>query len=212
MNWRELLHVWVPDDFSLQIEVGAGLVFVILVLSVVVFLFRKFNSRSLTYRETELNVTLGGIGSVKIKSNHEVAQIAHKAWSELVTRKAGLMFDPEHDVIVEVYDSWYELFAEMRSLIKEIPARQLRHRNTKKLVNLLVDSLNKGMRPHLTKWQAKFRKWYQAELEKDTKNEKTPQEIQRQYKHYKDMEQELKEINQQLVTYTNEIKKTGFLI
>tara|TARA_Y100000310_G_C20684535_1_gene818117 strand:- start:3003 stop:3389 length:387 start_codon:yes stop_codon:yes gene_type:complete len=116
--------------------------------------------KGLFFEETELNITLGGIGSVKIKPSHEVAQIAHKAWSELITRKAGLQFEPENDVVVEVYNSWYQLFSEMRSLIKEIPASHLKRSETKKLVNLLVDSLNKGMRPHLTKWQAKFRRWY----------------------------------------------------
>ncbi|MBI1961131.1 MAG: hypothetical protein HYS45_00330, partial [Parcubacteria group bacterium] len=106
-----------------------------------------------------------------------------------------------------VYNSWYQLFSEMRSLIKEIPAGHLKRGNTKKLVDILVDSLNKGMRPHLTKWQAKFRRWYEAELKKERNNDKTPQEIQKQYPFYNDMVQDLMLVNQQLVAYTVEIKK-----
>jgi len=35
--------------------------------------------------------------------------------------KEGLLFDEQDDAIFEVYDSWYELFKQMRELIKEIP-------------------------------------------------------------------------------------------
>lgn len=207
MPWKELLHIWFSDNFSLNIEVGILLVAGFVLGLVIVLLFRWLMDGGLFFGETELNISLGGIGSVKIKPSHEVAQVAHKAWSELITRKAGLQFDSEHDVIVEVYNSWYQLFGEMRSLIKEIPASHLKKGNTKKLIDLLVDSLNKGMRPHLTKWQAKFRRWYDAELKKDTNIDKTPQEIQKQYSHYADLVSDLTLINQQLVAYTAEIKK-----
>ena len=207
MPWKELLHIWFSDHFSLNIEVGVLLLAGFALVIIIVLLCRRLMGSGLVFGETELNITLGGIGSVKIKPSHEVAQVAHKAWSELITRKAGLQFDSEHDVIVEVYNSWYQLFGEMRSLIKEIPASHLKKGNTKKLVDLLVDSLNKGMRPHLTKWQAKFRRWYDAELKKETNTDKTPQEIQKLYTHYADLVSDLTLINQQLVAYTAEIKK-----
>ncbi len=203
-----LLHVWLSNNLTLHVEIGIT-AFVLLLLFVMVALVIKYRpGNGLFYHGVEeLNISLGGQHSIKIKPNHEVAQIAHKAWAELVTRKAGLMFDPDHDVIVEVYSSWYELFKEMRALIKDIDASRLKNADTLKLVNLLVDSLNKGVRPHLTKWQAKFRKWYTAELEKDRDNKKSPQEIQKGYPHYDEMVKELKEVNQQFVSYANEIKK-----
>lgn len=207
MAWKELLHIWLSDHFSLNIEVGVVLIVIFAIVIILILFLKWLMCNELVFGETELNITLGGIGSVKIKPSHEVAQVAHKAWSELITRKAGLQFDPEHDVVVEVYNSWYQLFGEMRSLIKEIPASHLKKGNTKKLIDLLVDSLNKGMRPHLTKWQAKFRRWYDAELKKELNADKTPQEIQKQYPHYGDLVGELTLINQQLVAYTLEIKK-----
>ncbi len=114
-------------------------------------------------------------------------------------------FDLENDVIVEVYNSWYVLFGEIRNLVKEIPAGQIKDENTQKLVNLLVDSLNKGLRPHLTKWQAKFRKWYDNEVKKH--DDKTPQEIQKMYPLHNDLIHDLLVINQQMVAYTVELKK-----
>src|SRR5205807_2700637 len=107
-------------------------------------------------------VQLGGIGTVKIRPSYEDIQVAHQAWIELVTRKAALPFEERNDVIAEVYDSWYALFREMRNLTKTIPAERVRgSKDTQALVRLLVDALNHGLRPHLTKWQARFRRWYE---------------------------------------------------
>lgn len=206
MNVTELLHIWFSDN-SLHVIVGAWSVVVLLVIAVIYLLAKFKPGKGLFYHEVELNIVLGVQQSCKIKRNHDVAQIAHEAWSELITRKAGLMFDTEHDVIVEVYNSWYALFGEMRNLIKRVRADRLKNKDTQKLVDLLVDSLNNGLRPHLTKWQAKFRKWYQAELEKDKKNERTPQEIQKSYPEYDSLIRDLIQINGQMVAYTNEIKK-----
>ncbi len=83
----------------------------------------------------------------------------------------------------------------------------LHNKNTKILVNLLVDALNKGLRPHLTKWQGRFRRWYENELTKEINKNKTPQEIQKAYPHYDELITDLMVINQQMIVYTNELKK-----
>lgn len=206
MNITEILHIWFSDN-SLHVTIGVWLAAALLAIAFIYLLFKFKPGKGLFYHEVELNIVLGVQQSCKIKRNHDVAQIAHEAWSELITRKAGLMFDTEHDVIVEVYNSWYQLFGETRKLVKRVPASRLKNKDTQVLVGLLIDSLNNGLRPHLTKWQAKFRKWYQAELEKDKKNEKTPQEIQKSYPEYDALIRDLIQINGQMVAYTNEIKK-----
>lgn len=102
-----------------------------------------------------------GIGdsSVKLTYNKKDQAIAYKLWVELSTRKIGLMFDKEYDVITEVYNSWYEFFKIARELLKDIPASRLPYSND--LIVLTEKVLNKGLRPHLTTWQAKYRKWYE---------------------------------------------------
>lgn len=157
--------------------------------------------------EVEMSIPLGGLGSVKVKADSTVSQIAYTAWSELITRKAGIQIDLENDIITEVYNSWHQLFGITRELIKTVPATQLRKKNTKVLVNLLVNALNKGLRPHLTRWQGRFRKWYEQELQKDVNRDKTPQEIQRLYPDYQQLTEDLVIINQQMITYTSELKK-----
>jgi len=205
MNLKDIIKIYLSDNYTLNIEFGP-IILAIAVILIVILLIKLFSKKQWGFKnDIELNISLGGIGGVKIKPNHELEQIAHKAWTELITRKAGLPYDLENDVIIEIYDSWYILFGEIRKLVKDIPAHQLKDRNTQRLVNVLVDSLNNGLRPHLTKWQAKFRRWYENEAEKQ--KDKTPQEIQRAYPHYDDLIQDLIVINQQLVSYTKELKK-----
>jgi len=205
MDLRDILHITVTDRLTIDIEIGFIFI-IVLIIWVIIFIARFLINFKLSY-DIELSIQLGGIGGVKIKRNSEVAQIAHKAWSELITRKAGLPFEKEHDVIIEVYDSWYQLFQQMRNLIKEIPANQIKNKNTKRLIDVLIESLNGGLRPHLTKWQARFRRWYKAEVVKQINIEKSPQEIQKLYPYYDDLIEDLIKINRQLVEYTMEIKK-----
>jgi len=205
MNWQEIVRIYLTDYYALNIKFGPILLGAFTIF-IVIAIFRLIPKNKWGFKhDIELNVSLGGIGVLKIKPNHELEQIAHKAWTELITRKAGLKFDLENDVINEVYNSWYVLFSEIRNLVKEIPSGQIKDADTQKLVNLLVDSLNKGLRPHLTTWQAKFRKWYDYKEKKH--KDKTPQEIQKMYPLYDKLIHDLVLINQQMVAYINELKK-----
>lgn len=199
---------WSP--WSIHIQLSVVLIGVILILSILGY----FISRKPRYRHfdvVEVEIALGNMGKMRIKPGYEEMRIAHKAWVELSTRKAGLLFDEENDVIVEVYNSWYDLFQEMRSLVKEIPIERIRsNKDTGKLVKVLIGALNKGLRPHLTTWQAKFRKWYDWQLEKekqDRTSNRTPQEIQRDYPQYNQLKDELKAINSELIQYVNQLEK-----
>lgn len=207
MNWQDLLTVKFTDKHGLAIEMGPAL-FLVLVLGVIVWaIYRCCHRQELSsWAAVEADIKLGGIGTIKIRPSYEDIQVAHKAWVELVTRKAALPFQEDHDVICEVYDSWYALFQEMRSLAKTIPAEKVRNsKDTQELVRLLVDALNKGLRPHLTQWQAKFRHWYEEEIKKNPG--KSPQEVQREYPHYPELVKSLIEVNKELVQYAEVIKQ-----
>lgn len=208
MSWRDLITIRITDAYSLSVEVGpVFLVLLVLVAAGWTIYHYYFRRRRLpSWSVVEAEVQLGGIGTVKIRPSYEDIQVAHKAWVELVTRKAALLFDKDHDVISEVYDSWYALFQEMRNLTKTIPAEKVRaSKDTQELVRLLVDALNKGLRPHLTQWQARFRHWYDDALKKDS--EKSPQEIQREYPQYEELVGDLIKVNKQLVDYADVIRQ-----
>lgn len=207
MTWKDVLQMRISDHFGLTVEAGPVFLVLALIGLIALLLYRwRKGSQCRDWAVVDAEIELGGIGKVRIRPSYEDVQIAHKAWVELVTRKAGLPFDEEHDIITEVYDSWYALFREMRGLAKEIPAEKLRNsKDTQELVKLLVDALNLGLRPHLTKWQAKFRHWFKSAIKKD--DGKSPQEIQKQYPQYQELVNDLKEVNKQIVKYADVIKQ-----
>lgn len=203
----ELLRVWFSQNWHFNVDVASWLLLAGVVIFLLVVAIKKWGWRGLIHNEVEMDITLGGFGNVKIKPNYQLVQIAHQAWTELTTRKAGLPIDIDHDVIVEVYDSWHQLFLHIRELIMQIPAQQLKDPETQKLVKILIDSLNKGLRPHLTHWQAKFRRWYDKNADKPENFDRTPQEIQRMYPEFGQLTADLLRINTQIVDYANELKK-----
>jgi len=209
MSWQEVLIVAFTDKCVLTIKLGPVLILLLVLVPLIYYMLKRGTKRFPQWQTVEAEVKLGGIGKVKIRPSYEDVQVAHKAWVELATRKAGLPFDEENDVIVEIYDSWYELFKEMRNLAKQIPAEKVRaSRDTRELIRILVEALNKGLRPHLTRWQAKFRRWYVAELKKYP--DKSPQEIQKEYPEYRELVNDLRNVNEQLVQYTALIKRIAY--
>lgn len=164
-------------------------------------LFKSFWKKVKVYEIDEAVIGIGG-QQVKIKPNYQDMQIAYKLWVELSTRKIGLKIDLDNDVIDEIYNSWYEFFRLTRELIKSIPVSKIRKdESTKKLVSIAIEVLNKGIRPHLTKWQARFRKWHNMETQKEENNNLSPQDIQKKYPEYEELTKEMREVNQKLLKY-----------
>ncbi len=207
LNWENILSVSVTKSDGIEIHVGWMVVAVVAILTVIYVVVRYASlKRYGTFDVVEAEVRLGQIGSVKIRPSHEEVQIAYRAWVELSTRKAALLFDEENDVITEIYDSWYELFGRMRELAKEIPAQRLRSsKDSRELVRLLVEALNGGLRPHLSRWQAKYRHWYTSRLA-DQRDE-TPQQTQRQYPQYHELVVDLRMVNRQILEYGDILKR-----
>lgn len=154
-------------------------------------------------------VVLGiGDNSVKLKYNKKDQEIAYKLWVELSTRKIGLKFEPEYDVISEVYNSWYAFFGIARDLMKDIPCEKLDCSSN--LVELTGNVLNVGLRPHLTRWQAKYRKWYEENKDMVEYRAKTPQEIQKEYPLYIELEKDLIKTNNHIIEYMKLMKEIAF--
>jgi len=163
-------------------------------------------------KDIEINEAELGIGSAKItfRPNYDDAQIAYKLLIELSTRKLGLPIQPEQDVIVEVYNSWYEFFKITRELIKAVPVTKVRNnQSTRILVDTAIDVLNEGVRPHLTKWQARFRRWYESELQKDN-SVASPQEIQKQFPEYSFLIEDMQKVNSKLIHYKDVLLKIAY--
>jgi hypothetical protein len=55
------------------------------------------------------------------------------------------------------------------------------------------------LRPHLTKWQARFRHWYEEHLKK--KSDISPQELQKKFPDYDALCADLLAVNERLIRY-----------
>ena len=173
-----------------------AVILIILAIFVIVYLWNKCIKYAVK-KSLMVDEVLLGIGNsqVKLKYNKKDQEIAYKLWVELSTRK-----------IFEVYDSWYDFFTTARELMEEIPAERLKY--SSELIELIEAVLNKGLRPHLTIWQAKFRKWYNENL--DSNIGKTPQQIQEMYPHYEELKKDLIDTNTRIIEYKNLMERIAF--
>lgn len=207
MNWSTLLELKIENG-SLVIIIGPLLLILVLLtlLILAVRVLRIRSKKSQKWKTVEVEASIANLGSIKLAPDNEIIRAAHFAWAELITRKAAQPFDSDNDVIVDIYDSWRELFREFRELTKSIPAEEVRNnRDAEILVELLVDAMNKGLRPHLTKWQAKYRHWCNDESIKHP--ELSPQELQRLFPNYNDLVDDLKRVNSELIGFAEALRK-----
>jgi hypothetical protein len=201
----DLLRIYLRPNWSVGVEISPWLIAALIIIALLV-LFRWYRRFRRHFSLVKLEIDLGGVGKAEFQPNVRDIQIAHTIWTELVTRKAAIPIDPEHDVIVEIYNSWYTLFGRIRQLISDIPATWVRQEHsTRELVRISTDTLNNGLRPHLTRWQARFRNWYANQSE--ALKSKTPQEVQKSYPDYSLLIKDMLEVNRQLIQYSVELQK-----
>lgn len=198
---------------SIVLESNFYLIAIFLVVVALLYgIKRFFLSKKISKVDFELvELTLGiGNSSIKyeIRRNFENLEIAHRIFIELITRKAAIPIDETNDVIKEIYDSWYSLFQITRDEIKNISGESLQKSGqAEELINMATDILNKGLRPHLTQYQAEFRKWFEEELEKSENTGKSPQEIQRNFHKYAELIESMKQVNNLLIEYKEQLNK-----
>mgnify|MGYP003563752578 CR=1 FL=1 len=199
--------------FTLSFSVIALIITVILII-VGYQIFKYFINRKKDNVHSEiipvkLKYKLGNAEiEYDIRRSYQNIEIAHKIYIELITRKAAIEIDKDKDVIVEVYNSWYSLFQITREELKQLSGNLLlENDSSESLIELLSDVLNKGLRPHLTEYQAKFRKWYQEKLSEDVSSGKSPQQIQEGYDDYDNLIDSMKDVNRLLIDYSKELKK-----
>ncbi len=129
--------------------------------------------------------------------------VAWKLYVQLATRKAALPFDENYDVISDVYDSLFAIFGVTRELLLELPPHEFEREEG--VAALLLRVTNGGLRPHLTRWQSDFRKWWEEAVKAADNHGKSPQELQRQYPQYGELVSDLKQTNTELSKLADEL-------
>jgi hypothetical protein len=200
-----------PDHFriildhslGLTVEASGQVVLTLIGILLLLLVLRLFFLSHGPWRTYEIDEAEFGLGNqkVKIRPNDIDRQIAYKIWVELSTRKVGLEIDLDNDVISEIYDSWYSFFSVTRELIKDVPVSKFRRKDTERIIVLSTDVLNTGIRPHLTKWQARFRRWYEFQLAKDENSDFHPQDIQKKFPDYNALQENILSVNKHLIGY-----------
>ena len=201
---------WDQSAWSFTLVVSAWLL-AILTTVAVSFVIWRLVAGGFSFKNFEIDQAEIGIGTHKFsfKPNMTDKQVAYAIWVELSTRKIGLPIDFEHDVISEIYDSWFNFFSVTRDLIKGIPAIKVKRDSTQTIIKLSIQVLNEGLRPHMTKWQARFRHWYDRELAKYDKGDGTevldPQLIQAKFPKYEELKVDMERVNQSLIKYRDKM-------
>lgn len=171
---------------------------ILMLLILIIQLFIKLVAKNLKDKIKIKTITVNGI-AIDIECDDSVKKIANEIWIELATRKIALPFDEENDVIVEMYDSWHETFLKSREILKRVPISN--SENVEKLSKIILTALNDILRSHLTKWQARFRKWYDKHKDEDG----DPQDIQKKYPQYTELANDLKLVNVKMIKLTEEL-------
>jgi hypothetical protein len=203
---------WNSTDWLFSLTLSAWVVAAIVVFSIALLIWR-FVVGGFAFGNFEIDQADIGIGDQKFsfKPNMTDKQVAYAIWVELSTRKIGLPIDFENDVIAEIYDSWHGFFTVTRELVKGIPVQKVGRDSTQKIIGLSIDVLNTGLRPHLTRWQARFRHWYERELrrydEGDGKEVLDPQLIQERFPKFDELKTDMEQVNQSLIKYRQQMRR-----
>lgn len=193
---------------GLQLEIYWPLFLLVTVAILGWALYRKYPLGKDTYLElTEAEFGSDGVkGTYKVNAQDQ--QVGYMFWVEISTRKIGLQIDEKNDVILEIYNSWYEFFKVSRELIKSIPATKIQdNESTRQLVRVTIHILNSDIRQHLTKWQAQYRRWWDSASVDPANSALTPQQIQQKYPHYDELVADMKSVNSKLILYKLRLKK-----
>lgn len=207
---EEHLLFMVDERFRVVLAVDWVIIAIVIVLAVA-FAFLRYGGTSGVLgraKQYEVDEAQFGIGDQRIalKPNDVDRQIAYQIWVELTTRKIGLPINLDDDVLVEIYDSWHTFFTVTRELIKDVPVSKFRRKDTEKIIRLSIEVLNQGLRPHLTKWQARFRRWYDKKLDIDDHVDLEPQVVQLKFPAIEELRAELMEVNERLIAYRDKMR------
>ncbi len=207
-NSGRLIELTVGENLSVNFYVNGWITAAVLVVLIGLLVWQILQYRG-HFKSFEIDQAEIGIGQQKFKlaPNDTDRQIAYKIWVELSTRKIGLAIDLQYDVVEEVYDSWHTFFGITRELIKDVPVRKFRRPATEKIVGMSIEVLNEGLRPHLTMWQARFRRWYERQAKQEDFALKTPQEIQQEFPAFKELSQDLLLVNKKLIAYRAKMRQ-----
>ena len=201
----EIIEVKFEHIWNVVITINWLLVIVAVIVSMLLYWIINLIYHAKVLKSIRIEEATIGVGNstVVIKYDKRIQEIAYKIWVELNTRKIGIMFDEDNDVIIEVYNSWYQAFGVIRKLLEDVPIERVV--DAEGLIGITTKVLNDGLRPHLTRWQARYRAWYNSKLKIDV--DMIPQQLQREYPDYDELVKDLKRTNEIMIRFSQELQR-----
>jgi hypothetical protein len=131
-----------------------------------------------------LGASLGGKAGPKKATGQRTMpeparQLAYTFFMDMTNRKVALSIDWENDTLSDVYASWKTFFDNSVALLKHFPVEQAVE--ARAVIQLLQEVLHQVLRPHLTRWQAAYRRWHETNNTRKEFRSLRPQEVQRHY-------------------------------
>ena len=192
MSWYDLIEWWYESCLTSKFFIPAVCILLIIAIILIVIICKR----------KHVSVKEISIGKFTVKINRTNIDVAYKIYIQLKTRKVANVYK-ENDVIDEIYKSWYTAFNNIRELLLSIdPIPQ-----NIELIKLGEYLLNDLMRPHLTRWQSKYRKWYVNACNKNTNESLTPQEIESRYPDYYELIEDMKKSQEEIKKFLGDLKK-----
>jgi len=158
-----------------------------LIISAIAVAYNR-GSGFLTLSEITLNIP--EVAEMKFAINLEYRRVAWKLFVETLTRTATQPLGMEDGSLREALTSLYNLFSATRELLKNMPPSKPTSKATVEM--LAVKMLNEEIRPFLSKWHVRLKKFETTR----------PASDESEWAENQDCRKELEDVRNRLISYT----------
>ena len=135
-------------------------------------------------------------------------QLAYTFFMEITNRKVALSIDWNNDTLSDVYISWKTFFDNSVSLLKNFPVEHAA--DARPVIKLIQEVLHEVLRPHLTRWQAAYRRWYETNSEGKRFRKLPPQEIQKHFPQFAALRSDFEATQTRVSGYVRKLERLIF--
>jgi hypothetical protein len=160
-----------------------------------------FSRRISRLKATEVNVNIPfGIGSLKLNVDSATEKAAWLLYVELKTRIATQALDSNDGLLREALTSLYKIFEISRQILKD--AGPDIGMEDDSVGGIVMNVLNKGLRPFTAKWHPELEKW-----ESERPENKSKKAHEEEWTRKDEMRQQLNDLRTDLIKYAEELGK-----
>jgi len=131
-------------------------------------------------------------------------QLAYTFYMDMTNRKVALPIDWDNDTLSDIYASWKTFFDNSVALLKHFPVKQAVE--ARSVIQLLQEVLHQVLRPHLTRWQAAYRRWHDTHNPRKEFRKLRPQDVQRHYPQFTALRSDFEATQTKVTDYARKLE------